>query len=216
MQTNQEKLEITLKEYAKNLSYLAELQSNDTFSNSSAETKAIAIAAIFKYAKGEVRIFAGNLEGAVSNNAGYLQALNSLLERGVRLKLLLEYLPDKKTEAFNIILSNAELFPNQTQIRKISSKSIPIIKTNNNLTHFVIGDYTMVQIDQDVLSYKGIVTFNNPEFANKLIHSFDRAFEQADQVGSTIPIQKNPNLDSEYLKQIINVITKIKAKEPDQ
>jgi hypothetical protein len=171
----------------------------------------IVISLIFKYSKDIVRIYAGNLIGIVSNTDFYLQSLNAFLEKGKKLKLLLEDFPDKSSNAYNILLSRAELFPSQVEIRKLDKAASIVLKEhpNGDVSHFVVGDDNMFQLDKNRRNYQGVASFNNHDLTSQLIKIFDNAFKSTSSVGPKITIQKNPNLDTKYLNEIKAIINKL-------
>jgi len=212
------KRELNQESYLTAVENLALKKEEQIFAYKGSEHKAITMGLIFKYADEIIRIYAGNLEGTVSNSDFYLQSLNSFLKKGNKLKLLLDGFPDKNSNAYNIILSSSELFPNQTEIRKLDKLGHDILRNtrNGDILHFAVGDISMFQLDNGQESYGGFCSFNNPEMSKQLIKKFDGAFEATSSIGPKIPIQINPNLDTKYLNEIKRIINKLNLDRLDK
>ncbi len=146
---------------------LAKLKSEEIFSNEGPEHAAFVMGNIFINAQSKVRIFAGDFNGDVSNNAYYIDGLQKFLNKNCsNLTVIFEKSPNTNSTAYKILTSPK--FHKKVELRilgnEIDSKA-PF--------HFAVGDSNMFRIETDTEKYTAICSFNNQENSEKLIKHFD-------------------------------------------
>lgn len=167
--------EIDLLEYKKSIESLANKKDSMVFLNSGKEHAAIVMGNIFKHSKKNVRIFAGNMNGDVSNDSYYQKYLSSFLKSGGSLKILLqEYDEDKCPDIFNLFNSVDFFYPENVEI-KLSNSSVT--DDNEKPVHFTIGDDSMYRLENDTTNYFASGSFNDPKNAKHLISLFDSIYD---------------------------------------
>lgn len=170
---------VNLEAYKKSIESLADSKDSMIFMNSGKEHAAIVMGNIFKHSKKDIRVFAGNLNGDVSNSPYYQKYLSKFLDSGGKLKILLqEYDENNPPEIFNLFSSIDFFYPENVEI-KLSNTALVSDDTNNNI-HFTVGDSSMYRIENDVDKYLAKGSFNSPEKANYLIEIFDDIFEKTE------------------------------------
>jgi len=163
---------------------LATIQSEKSFPNSS-ENHAVAVfKAIFKTAKGNVRIYAENLCGRIPNSDEYINGLKDfIVKRKGKVEILLEEQPGSE---------NLKEKPIFKMLRSLNEKSYEIKQTNARATleygnseqeiNFTTGGDTMYRIEYDKFNKKAWCCFNSEKVTNKLNVLFDTFFPDATPV----------------------------------
>jgi hypothetical protein len=170
---------VNLEEYKKSIESLANNRDSMIFMNSGNEHAAIVMGNIFKHSKQDIRIFAGNLNGAVSGDDYYQEHLSNFLDSGGKLKILLqEFDKNNPPEIFNLFSSVDFFYPENVEI-KLSNTTL-VSEDTETKVHFTVGDSSMYRIENDVEKYLAKGSFNNPDKANYLIEIFDEIFEETE------------------------------------
>ncbi len=170
--------EKNLTVYQRSIESLAENKDSMVFLNSGKEHAAIVMGNIFKHAKENVRIFAGNFNGAVSCNPYYQENLSNFLKRGGNLKILLqEYNKNKPPEIFNLFTSFDFFYPENVDL-KVSNATV-VSDIDKNAVHFAIGDETMYRLENDTENYIAKGSFNDSEKSKYLIKIFDEIYQDS-------------------------------------
>jgi hypothetical protein len=160
--------------------YKIKVQSNadnriyDELSNSGADHAKIIMSNILRTSKEHVRIFAGDLNGEVSNDPEYLMWLETLIFSGKKLHIKLEREPNRATsKAFQKILELKKRFSKNITIEIVGDKNLDRLKLDDKVFHFTIGDDRMFRFETDINKYVAIANFNDKETAKLLIDKFN-------------------------------------------
>jgi hypothetical protein len=182
---NKSDSKIDLDEYSQTIEYLAEAQDNVEFTNSGKDHARIVMSNIFKTANQYVYILARDLGGEVSKGV-YLDELENFLNRGGKLKVILEKAPDKKSKAIDIILTYKQGHPNQNiEIAYANDYDSLFLFDDYKLKHFTIADGRMYRLEIDTDKYLALVNFNDSIKAHDLLEKFNKL--------KTTPVENIPN-----------------------
>lgn len=165
-----------LKKYREAIDILARKSEDFIFDHGGIEKSSIIMSTIFKYAKSCLRIYAGNLNGGISNQENYLNNLNDFIERGGEVKVLIQVInstsPSKAYQLLDMYSGfneNVKILPTDTEL---------IDPRRHKSFHFTVGDNKMLRVETDTENYVGYASFNSPEIAKKLSDIFDKIFQQ--------------------------------------
>jgi hypothetical protein len=151
--------------YKNAIENLAASDDKSVFQNSDPVHAAIVLGNIFKKATKYVKIFAGRLNGQISNNSYYLQSLQILLEKKIPLTILLEGYPDYNTNAFKLLKTYSA--------NSAPFISVSVIKSYGVFFHYTIADDCMFRLEVEANSYSAYCSFNNIETTKLLNTSFN-------------------------------------------
>lgn len=147
-----------------------------TFNNSGPSHASIVISTIFKYTKKIIRIYAKNLDGTISNIGDYQNELNEMVNRDIKIKLIIDELPKPFSEAFLIL---HDFSAKSKATIKFSSQEFRngIAFHYNPNTHFIIGDEEKFRLEYDNFKHQALCGFNNLKISAQLISLFDEHFD---------------------------------------
>jgi hypothetical protein len=165
-----------IQTYREAIKKLAEKQDNLVFLNSGAPHASIVMSTIFKKAQNYVHIFAGNLNGDVSNDKEYLDELGIFLSRkNACLEVITEVEPKPESKAFNIIKEFKSKGNASIHIYELKNSYPQEFKdkTSKDIYHFMVADSKMFRLEMDKVNYKAYCSFNNSEMADSLDNFFE-------------------------------------------
>lgn len=172
---------MTLEEYKK---YILDTANNGTYSvfyNSSKEHASIVMGTIFKSSQNNVRIWAGKLNGEVSSDDYYISELKNFLERGGKVKIIL----DESSNEINPKLKNILAlyrFLNPESI-EIKTTAVRVGLTSDDEAykhvHFTVGDDRMYRLELFPDKYTAKGNFNDKKTSSDFIRVFDDVFKSA-------------------------------------
>lgn len=169
---------IQIEQYRNYVKHLAANEEPRTFLNEDEDHALEVLIQLFSISKQEVRIFAGCLCKHVGDKDEYVIAISDFIERGGRLKILLNAYDEEcvrnsnlyrrlyyyKTIGKEIIVKTTEAHPYLTKDK------------DKNEVHFTIGDNKSYRIETDVNNRTAECNFNNPQLAVLLVKFFDNIF----------------------------------------
>jgi len=151
---------------------LASEGQDEIFFNSGPTHASIVMSRIFKYAKDSVRIFCGGFNGAVSNDDEYLKYLDDFLQKGGKLKVLVEEdLSKGQGKIFRVLRNhkaNVEVYQTSSRVTMNNGTGQP------QRIHFTVGDDKMLRIETGVEDYRAQVNFGNTGEARVFIDLFEK------------------------------------------
>jgi len=166
---------INIEDYNKAISSLANTKDKMVFSNGGAAHAACVMSNIFKTSEKSIQIFAGNLNGDISNDPSYMKELESFINRGGQISLLLENKPEGSvSKAFNLLNVFSNLSPDKIKI-KFTKQCLT--DDSGKRIHFTVGDSRMYRFETDTEKYTAICSFNNENTAKMLLNKFNELFE---------------------------------------
>ncbi len=165
-----------MKDYERAVSFLAQKKENFPFPNKGADHAAVVVSNILKYAQESVRMFSGALEGEVAQNKNVIKELVKFVERGGKLKILIEREPSENSPLFNRVKELEKAY-NTTIIKNAPQEFIDEMrKIFGEIYHFIVADGKSFRIETDTNDYKAICNFNDPEIAESLERLFDKYY----------------------------------------
>lgn len=193
-----------LKEFRNSLNKWAIEKNPKILSNDGPQQANAVMTTIFNHAQKEVRIFASNMDGSISESVGddgaFMSALDLFLLRpDSRLKVLIESIPESKKKLFTYLEAKAleELLVDEdkrkvdfrlvtdasisdaiAELRPIEEKST----VNGENIHFATGDNHMFRIEYDSKLHNANFSFNNLPITDLLITNFDVNFAKCHSV----------------------------------
>lgn len=171
---------MTLEEYKK---YILDTANNGTYSvfyNSSKEHASIVMGTIFKSAQNNVRIWAGKLNGDVSSDDYYLSELKNFLERGGKVKIILDESSDEiNLKLKNILALYQFLTPESIEIKTTDVRVGLTGDIDYKHVHFTIGDDRMYRLELFPNKYTAKGNFNDAKTSSDFIRVFDDVFKNA-------------------------------------
>ena len=172
--TNKEEL----IDYYNDISSLAEYEIGIQFKNEGNLHAAIVMANIFSHSHKNLKIFAGNFNGAVSDTSIYLESLKGYIERGGDIEIIFEELPSGKSKALSILkeYKSNPIFKEKIKISIANQSSLKkylsYLKETNSMVHFTIGDDKMYRCELDTTTYKALCNFDDKKFSANLNQFF--------------------------------------------
>jgi hypothetical protein len=168
------------KDYQERVAYLADNKICEDFENTDAYHALIVFVELFKHSKETVHIFAGSLDSYVANEERYVNALSDFIERGGKVKILLNEFDSEQIGSNNRALVDKLV---QYSDKPISIKQTTIVPYLNGKQkiHFAVGDSTSYRVENDIMARKAFCNFNNVPFATKLVTAFDKAFDDGEK-----------------------------------
>lgn len=152
------------------------------FLNSDPEHALVVLEQIFKQSNEIVRIFAKNLCQNVGNEPSYIAALSDFIERGGRVRILLNGYQKELALNSNLYKRLAYYKSQKKDIVVKISKARPYRKSDieQREIHFTIGDEKAYRIETDTESRTAECSMNNPEVALGIANFFDKLFIRED------------------------------------
>lgn len=165
-----------LNKYRKAINNLAGKNEDLIFDHAGVEKSSIIMSTIFKYAKSSLRIYAGNLNGGISEKKEYLSSLNNFIEREGEVKVLIQNIDSTNpSEAYQLL----DMYSGFNENVKILLTNTELINPKKHQSfHFTVGDNNMFRVETDTKNFAGYASFNSPEIAKNLCEIFDSIFEK--------------------------------------
>lgn len=166
-----------MKKYIEYITQLANDRINKPFSNSDEDHALEVLIKIFQISNETIRIFAGSLCSNVPNNPRYIAAISDFIERGGRVRILLNDFNKenaKNSNLFKRLAYYASLENTDVQLHTTKAKPYLIKDPQKKPVHFTVGDANTYRIETDIERRTDICNFNHPEGARNLIAFFDR------------------------------------------
>lgn len=169
-----------LKDYCKDLNLLAKEKVSIQFNNSGKEHAIVVMSKIFETAHKNVKIFAGNFKGDISDNPLYIETLTKYLDEGKNLNVIFEDTPNPNSKALSKL--KEDKYSKQIHIGIADSQSISeyknFLKNPSKMVHFCIGDnsdkdYSIYRCETDTEKFKAVLNFDDTNFCKKLNSFFD-------------------------------------------
>lgn len=148
------------------------------FFNSGPIHAAIVMSRIFKYSHDVIKIYCGGFNGAVSNDEEYLKQLQSYLEKGGKLEILVEadMSQNESSKIYRILRKHKD---------KVNIKHTPLRFVNEKTRqpiHFTTGDGKMFRLETGTSDYTAQVNFGDTDQAKRLDAAFNEVFNKQQNV----------------------------------
>ena len=176
-------IDITTNDYREAVQAYAKNKSEINFPNHGAKHASIVMETIFKNSK-DILVFSKGMNGTISQNENYQQALYELLLSGQKsIKYLLQSQPNPNSLTLNKLM----LFPEKVTIRIVKPEYVKMFAKENMLRRFAVGDDSAYRLETNSESNKAICSFNNQKVAKELTDNFNFLF--TDQYSDLYKIQ---------------------------
>ena len=158
---------------------LADRKENFVFSNSDAEKMLSVFSVMLNNAEKEFRIFAGSLCNETTEDEKYIEAVTDFLERGGKLRILLNNFNDKAAFKSKLFRRLYYLYTIGKDIRIRTTAEQPYISDKNGRinVHFSVGDKNSYRIEQDIEKRTAVCNMNGSSQAEELSRLFDKIFD---------------------------------------
>lgn len=172
----------SLREYASAIELLSEQDLAIEFNNKDANHAKMVMVQLFSKAKSEIKIFANCFSGEISNDPSYLKALESAIDKKVKVDVILENHPNPKSKCIELLKSKINSF--NISVIKMNDKTKNQILRNNNLSelaNFTVIDSKMFRLENDTKHFKAICNFDDVKNSIILTQNFNKlGFEGID------------------------------------
>jgi hypothetical protein len=164
---------------------LAINKKNVLFFNSSPEHASYVMGTMFAMAEKNIKIYAGELSGAISNQQDYRTGLESYLKKGLKLDILLQkkkfdlkYSNEDQSEPdlFSLFRYYNAINPNQITIKKHSY--LVMRDGEKEEFHFTTADDCMYRLEKDIVEFTADANFNDVSTVISLNKTFDIIFNK--------------------------------------
>lgn len=167
-----------LEAYKISIERLAKTESDFVFNNSGADHAAIVLATIFKNSN-SVRIYANDMNGDISNQPCYMNAVKDFALNSGTLKIIIDT-KDKISSTLKNLIKNNEV---EVKISDDKFKDALKAASKDGKNHyFAVGDDKMIRVEIDNENHKALCSFNNPKTAYVLTSIFDEYFHSLNPV----------------------------------
>lgn len=157
---------------------LSETHSDRIFLNSDEDHALAVMETLIRQSQSVLRIFAGNLMH-VGNQPEYIEAISDFVERGGKVKIILNKCDDDDIKASNLFRRLAYYMMSNKDIVIKRTKVQPYFKSDINKTpiHFSVGDNNAYRVETDIENRVAECSMNNPTRAKTFIQYFDSLFD---------------------------------------
>lgn len=180
-----------LADYYRDLKVLSEQRVSIQFNNKGKDHAILVMSEIFAKSHKRIKIFAGNFDGSVSNNALYTSKLQEFLGKApdTSIEVVFEQTPNPNSKALLLLKEKKNRCPNQVSLKLALPEQIKkfqkYIVNETNMIHFTIGDnekniFNKYRCETDVRKFVAILNFDdNTGFCNTLEKMHDILSENA-------------------------------------
>ena len=167
-----------MEKYREYVNDLAQKRVNNTFFNSDEAHALEVFINLFQIAKGEIRIFAGNLCSYVANKPKYIEKISDFIEKNGIVKILLNDYDKEKSIDSNLFLRLAlyKSLGKNIHIKTTSIKPYYTSDPDKKEIHFTVVDNNAYRIETDINDRTASCNFNNDIEGNSLVVFFDSIF----------------------------------------
>ncbi|MDR1729992.1 MAG: hypothetical protein LBR52_04950 [Prevotellaceae bacterium] len=179
-----------MENYRKFIKHLSNSQSPKEFLNSDEDHALVIFEQLFSQAKKDIRIFAGSLccdsdkNYHVANDSQYISALSEFVERGGKVKIILnDFNPVAavKSNLMRRLLYYKVEFHDRIEIKTTTTKLSYKEDVEQKSIHFTVIDNNAYRIETNIEQRSATGSFNNEEVAVGLIRIFDDIYQNKSQ-----------------------------------
>lgn len=167
-----------LSMYREFVRILSEKSDDRIFLNKGAEHALIVLERIFKQSNDIVRIFAGNLCKTVGNEPEYIYALSGFIEKGGKVRILLNDYDETLAKESNLYMRLAYYKSKGKDIivKQTPAKPYQEADPEHKEVHFTVGDKKAYRIETDIKQRAAQCSMNRPDTATMAAEFFDGLF----------------------------------------
>jgi hypothetical protein len=153
------------------ISRLEETKSELVFPNDGPDHAEILMSKIFDSTKNEISILSGALGSPLTSRPNYLKSLRNLLERNVRIRVVLVSKNDSNEESEALKLLKSKGIP--IKVLNEEEKKAYLKMFGGLEKHFCFSDEIKFRFEYNPKEYKAFASFNNREMVSDLSKIFD-------------------------------------------
>lgn len=174
-----------MNKYKDFVSSLAKSKIDKLFLNSDKEHAIVVLVNLFQIANNTLRIFAGSLCKEVANSTEYVEAISDFIERGGKVRILLNKYDENLAINSNLFKRLAYYISEGKDIQVKRCEIKPYLNNDpeKKEIHFTVADETAYRIETDIEKRTAECNYNNPVMAKSMASFFDNLFAQQDSVG---------------------------------
>lgn len=170
-----------MERYKEYISNLAKNGIDNTFINTDNEHALEVFKNLFQIAKSELRIFAGCLCNSVANHSDYIEKISDFIEKGGKIRILLNKFENCKLNGSNLFLRLAYYKSLDKDIVVKCTKVRPYYTDDaeKKEIHFTVVDDNAYRIETDIEKRTANCNFNNNVIGKDLVSFFDKIFNDS-------------------------------------
>jgi|GEM_PF-2169553 len=179
---------IEIEDFKKAVKTLAESNNDFVFNHKGRNQGSYVLGTIFKHAEDYVKMFVGDFNGAISDNEYYLDNLERFLNRGGKIRVLIQDIRTVPPKAYKLISRYKGIKKDDQEkviIERINEKVMLEWENEKTEMHFAIADDKMFRIEYDINKYKGVASFNSPDVVEKLNKKFNQLMDRVTNLQTT-------------------------------
>lgn len=181
-----------LLEYKKGVIALADSETENSriFLNHGPDHAAIVCTEIFKRTNQEVNIYSRQMSGKYSTNPDYLNSFKDMLNRGVKVNILVDNSESIETNKSEFLkeLKDKELIESIT-FKKATDEyksDLASVFVDKKLHYFTISDKKMFRLEKHDTPYAAYICFNNQNISTKVLDVFSPYFSKLERINPII------------------------------
>jgi hypothetical protein len=182
-----------LEEYKKDLDILFKKDVSIQFNNKGKDHAILVMAKIFESSYKNIKIFARDFNGNISDNQLYTDSLINFLNKSsdCKIKVVFEDEPNEKSKALNILKDYRKKNPQKVELAKAKQIQINEFKTylinDEKMIHFAVGDdiekgFNKYRCETDTKNYIAILNSDDPKFCNTLLKLYSILDKEATDI----------------------------------
>lgn len=126
--------------------------------------------------KKEIAMVVGQLNGAISGQQLYIEALKGCIERNIRIRITFLDKPNEESKAYQLLQNYQQKGGDVVFYRANENINKELFKFFNNgdkITHFSVFDSNHCRIETNPNDYQGYGIFHNPDMAKELLSFYN-------------------------------------------
>lgn len=167
---------MSVRKFEQLIKKLEATESDLVFPNDGPDHAEILMSQIFDSTKKEISILSGALGSPLTSRPLYLNSLQRLLERNVKIKIILvsKDINSIESEALKLLISKDIMI----RILDEEERKKYLEKFGGKEQHFCISDKKRFRFEYEPKKYKAYACFNNIEFASDLNKIFESIYNK--------------------------------------
>ncbi len=158
-----------LVEYYTSLEYLSEENGKNLEFNNKDKRHAVGVmSSIFKIAKENIKIFAGDFGGDICDKDDYMYELEMAINRNIPISIVFENNPNLNSECLKKLIELKEKGKN-ILLYKLNEDFKQNLKNKNvKVSHFLVSDSQKFRYEEDGINYKAFCNFDDKKLGKIL------------------------------------------------
>lgn len=169
----------SIAEYRSFVNSLAKNDEDRVFFNSDEDRATVVLIELIRKTEKELRVFAGNLCNNIGDNPEYIIALSEFIEKGGKIKILLNNYDNSCAKLSNLFKRLA-YYVNEKKDISIKTTDLKPYRASDEERkpiHFTVGDFKSYRIETDTERRTAECNLNSPDVAHKIADFFDNLFD---------------------------------------